>query len=176
MKYKYCPYREEDKLNGIFVFLNANYVNAFTIEVSTHENSASTPYDITRRDNDNDDSFWYSDNDNEMIFSFRYPILLDGYTIENAGYYHSWMANWTIFGSNDKRNWELIDQRQGEIFCDSPYSNTLGLHCFDTKTISYFVDNPKFYSRFKIRNDLNSCDEKYIIMHSLEFHGLTTFQ
>ena len=63
---------------------------------------------------------------------------------------------------NNKRNWKLIDQRKGEIFCDSPYS--------------YFVDNPKFYSQFKIRNDLNSCDEKYIIMHSLEFHGVTTFQ
>ena len=175
MKYRFIHYNENDKLNGIFVYLNEYYPKLFEFQTSKQitDNGALV---LTKRD-PNKPTYWATaNNDPEMIISFTHPILLTSYTFENAGSGYSWMMNWTIFGSNDKRNWKLIDQRKGEIFCDSPYSNTLGLHCFDTKTISYFVDNPKFYSQFKIRNDLNSCDEKYIIMHSLEFHGLTTFQ
>ena len=109
-----------------------------------------------------------------MIISFKRPIFLTSYTIENA-LGHSWMMNWTIYGSNNKEQWELIDKREGEMFCDSPISD-YGLYCGKMNNQSYFVKNPKFFHHFKIRNDLNSCDEKYIIMHSLEFHGLTTFQ
>ena len=177
MKYKYIHYNENDTLNGMFVFLNEHYPKLFEIKATTHNDVAGTsPRDITKRDR-NKSKYWATaNNDLEMIISFTHHILLTSYTIENIGKGHSWMMNWTIFGSNDKTNWEIIDQRKGEIFCESPYPDeNLGLHCSDSKNLSYFVENPKFYSQFKIRNDLNSCEGPFI-MRSLEFHGLTTFQ
>ena len=174
MKYKYIHYNENDTLNGIFVYLNEHYPKLFEIQTSKQipDNGALV---ITKRDPNKSKHWTTANNDPEMIISFTHPILLTSYTIENAGVGNTWMMNWTVSGSIDKTNWEIIDQRKGEIFCEE--NPQVEGHCQDqSKNLSYFVANPKFYSQFKIRNDLNSAGRNYIIMRSLEFHGLTTFQ
>ena len=177
MKYKYIHYNENDTLNGIFAYLNEYYPQLFVVFCSTHETVSTTnPRDVTRRNRPTSYRYWASDNDPEMVISFLHPILLTSYTIENAQAGNSWMMNWTVSGSNDLTNWEIIDQREGEIVCENYWSNyNNGFICSERKNASYFVNNPKFFSHIKIKNDQNSINQKYIIMRSLEFHGLTTF-
>ena len=178
-KIKYFPYREKDELNGIFVYLNKHYEQEFTIEATTHTNLQHlTPYSITKRDNDENYNYWVSgENDEDMVFSFRHPVLIDAYTIENGGPQHSWMSNWSIFGSKNKNEWLKIDQQKGELFCDAK-EVFYGKICDDTNGRSnktYFIGSPSYFYHIKIENDWNSINGHYIIMRSLEFFGIIQF-
>ena len=138
MKYKYIHFNQNDTLNGIFVYLNEYYPELFEIEATTHNDVAGTsPRDITKR-NRSKTEYWATAHDPEMIISFTHPILLTSYTIENAGLGHTWMMNWTLFGSNNKRNWKLIDQRKCEIFCQE--LPTMAGNCQDSTNLSFFIN------------------------------------
>ena len=162
MKFKFLHYNESDPLNGIFAFLNKNFSTFFEIEASNRD-SGVFAREITKRDHDESYSYWATNSDPEMIITFNHPILLTSYTIENAKS-HTWMMNWTLFGSNNKKQWEILDKRKGEMFYDHYTSDIYGLYCPVNTNKSYFVENPKIFSHFKIRNDYNSCNNVYIIM------------
>ena len=168
-------YYHDDPLDGIFVYLNRYHPTFFDIEASTVSWLTDVePRDITNRNRSGSSLYWATNYELDMIISFKRPIFLTSYTIENAAG-HSWMMNWTVFGTNHKKQWDKIDERKGEIFCDNPSTSDNGLRCSPNTNKTYFIQNPKFFNSIKIRNEKNTINENYIIMRSLEFHGLVTF-
>ena len=181
MKYKYLHFNENDTLNGIFAFLNQNYYyTLFEVHATTNPvvPGFPSPRAITQRNQSKSYQYWASDDQPEMTISFTHPILLTAYTFENAGSGHSLMVNWTIFGSNNNITWETIDERKGEVTCTPDYyefGTETRFSCKERNNVTYAIENPKFFFHIKIRNDFNSGHQKYIIMRSLEFHGLASF-
>ena len=178
--YKNFPFKEDDKLNGVFTYLNQKRLKTFRIEATVHETvPLTTAYDITERDNSENFVYWASARGSqEMIISFRKPILFTGYTFENAGSPYSWMMSWTIFGSNDRSQWENIDHQEDEIFCQNNSTHPTGFICAEPNprsNISYLIKEPKYYSHIKIQNDKNSVTGNYIILRSLEFFGFIPY-
>ena len=178
-KYKFFHFNHESPLDGIFASFGPERKKYFQIEASTLDLVPdTTPYNITSRDNPSSYVYWATaSSENEMIISFYKSILITSYTIENAGQSHSWMRNWTIFGSNNKKEWLEIDHREDEEFC-TYYIHESKKYCGSPNPRSnqtYVVQNPKYFHHILFRCEENSLNSKYIIMRSLEFFGLIPY-
>ena len=168
---KYIPFNEEDKLSGIFNFYNHilqdqqfKIVNATTS--TGHDGSG--PIILTLRNKTKDEFWWSQPPDQSVTFCFDFPVLVTSYSLENApdvsGTKHSYPVEWIVYGSNNKIDWDEIDNQTDIAFCSEKF-------CSETKVFSFSIKYPDYYSCLRITNVKNSDSKQSLILSAVEFFG-----
>ncbi|OHS96083.1 hypothetical protein TRFO_37783 [Tritrichomonas foetus] len=162
--------QERDPFNGIFQYLTRLYQGnphcKGIINITELSNCCGKVYDvinkgnITDYDNNQDDenSFWQVD--------FKsHKVCLTGYSIKSQREYNSscgYMINWNIEGSNDGKQWKILDQKNNS-------NDLIG----DFKSHSWKIDNKTYYQfiRLKGTNKTTNGSYKSLRFCEIEFFG-----
>ena len=113
-------------------------------------------------DNDFESYFYPSASANSYIqFDFKEKkVSLSKYVLESKGIFCDKLINWEIVGSNDCKNWILIDEQHINVW--------EGIYNIST----YSTNNQEFYRYFRIRlKGSNSNCHYTLLLTSIEFFG-----
>lgn len=172
-----------DELNGIFQYLQKNYGDdlekkkMLKISGGGRKNSA---YPLTNliKFNDNDRNQYYynfnqiipTENDGWIEFDFvNNKINISSYTIrtKTANYCPS---SWRIIGSNDQKNWELIDRQTNNSDLMGSYKQ----HRFDIENNNNYYRYIRYVQDGSWHN--NPQCKYYIYLTCFEFFGTFCYQ
>ena len=166
--------KHDDQFDGIINFLskesNADIKNVLDITCSSiyGDSQSYSPYNVCLFDN-KDKYFHTKDEPNSWIcFDFKdHRIMLSNYIIKSSLYgknSHN-PKTWILEGSNDKTNWETLDEQKECPYFNGPYL----VHTFD---IQKQIEKYFKYIRMK-QTGANWYNNKYhyFTLGSIEFYG-----
>lgn len=167
-------YKHDDKFDGIIKYLqsesNGNIKNMIEITSSTLHSQSFSQYNVCLFDDkDNNKYFHTTDKQNSWIcFDFKdHKIIPLNYIIKSSSYgqNHNNPKTWVIEGSNDKTNWEQLDEQK-----DCPYLN--GQYLVHTFDISKRIEKPFRYIQMKqTGGNWQGNSVYYFTLGSIEFYG-----
>lgn len=144
-----------------------------TIEITTNSlfnNNANLYHPKNVVDYSNNNNFYESNTElqnGEVCFDFKNKLIqLTEYSIKTSGGgqdgYH--LRNWVVEASNDKKNWEIVDQHDD----DSSLRGSNRIVTFKTKV----KETNSFYRYIRIRQTEKSWSNNYVfVMYYVEFYG-----
>ena len=170
----HISYNSSNELDGIFTYLYNTSKSEF-ISVSGTKLSVADVQEaifVTTRDQPIQ-YFWASDRADEYItFSFPFPVLLESYSLANAGSWiceHSYPTEWSVLGSNDMIKWKEIGHQNSIKFCNTK-------QCTHSTTKHFNVSLQRFYRHIRIQNIANSLySDDYLILRYVELFGILNF-
>ena len=171
----HISYNSSNELDGIFTYLYNTSKSEFISVIGTKLPGLSVvkePIFVTKR-NQPIEYFWASDSLDEYItFSFPFPVLLESYTLANAGSWmceHSYPTEWSVLGSNDMIKWKEISHPTGIKFCST-------VQCLESKPKHFEVSLQRYFRHIRIENIANSrYSDDYLILRSVELFGILNF-
>ena len=151
---KFCPYDDQNKLDGIFNYFRSQVGDIFydqkgLITMSASTNEAIAKYVLI---NNNSESFYWSGDGvgNWIEVGFgKNKVKISGYTFRSFG--RDFLTKWEVAGSNDGVNWNVIDTK---TFSSMP-TDVLDNRYFKIdkelkyKRIRFISRGPRFGSDFK---------------------------
>jgi hypothetical protein len=145
--------------NGIILNLRQNDPNSVQVEAS--DTYPGHPIqNILKFDN----SPWWNTNqrfDSSITFQFLSKKIKPSKYLLRTANCSTYPQGWKLEGSNDKQNWELIDQKNNQTYFNYPFQ-------------SYFFDcqSNSFYSFLKLaQTQKSSSNNNLFILSFVEFGG-----
>lgn len=133
------------------------------LTVSSSSSCRSNNYDVINPDFN---SYWFSANEpNSWIkFDFKdYSLQLTNYTIKSDGNGANHLQTWVIEGSNDNKNWDLIDRKSTKALCENYVIKTF--KCSAKNSMGYR------YLRLKQTGENSNC-LNYLMISNIELFGM----
>lgn len=136
------------------------------LTVSSSSSSSNNNYDVI----DNKfDGYWFTANESNswIMFDFKDKVLqLTDYAIKSDGNGANHLQNWVIEGSNDSKNWYLLDKRITKALCQN----------YVTETFQCSLKKSNGYRFIRLRQTgQNSNFLNYLMISSIEFFGKLDF-
>ncbi|KAK8842128.1 hypothetical protein M9Y10_026355 [Tritrichomonas musculus] len=163
-KIKVFDYNSGHEFEGIFNYLNkecgGNSHLKGIINIKSNCDHYKHCYDLI--DNQFNDYFYPRESPNSFVeFDFKkYRVSINKYSLKSNKNISSKLINWEIVGSNNKQNWDPIDERH-----ISEWSGSYNVSTYSTQ-------NEEFYEFVQIRlKGVNSDNGYYLILSSIEFFG-----
>ena len=163
-KIKVFDYNSGHEFEGIFNYLNkecgGNSHLKGIINIKSNSDACNHCYDLI--DNQFNDYFYPSGSPNSFVeFDFKkYRVSINKYSLKSNKNTSNKLINWEIVGSNNKQNWDPIDERH-----ISEWSG-------DYNVSTYSTQNEEFYEFVQIRlKGVDSSNKYYLLLSSIEFFG-----
>lgn len=155
---------KEYPFDGVFALLMSKYGGNIHDKGIIDITASSDPDKNVSFVSDSDwESYWFSDNvpNSWVQFDFKDKlIIVTDYTIQSDGSDGNHLLHWELEGSNDGKNWEVIDKR-----------DTNDLNSFyKVKSYSCFLEKPFRMLRLR-QTGKNSSNQDYMLLASIEFFG-----
>ena len=162
---KFCGYNDK-KLDGIFSFmtnrtgfLNLNEHGVVKITAS----SVSCPIS---RIFDESNNWFASNNENKswIMFDFlKNKVSISSYTMRY--YLHDSLKEWIIYGSDDKKRWDIIDHKQNDKVL-SNNNDKLDNYYYETQ----FPMMRRYIKYQSIQGRLSG--DNFVVLHRIDFFGV----
>lgn len=152
--------------NGIFAYFwekcQGNPHLKGSLTVSSSSSCRNNDYDVI---NPAFNGYWFSANEPNswIMFDFqKYSLQLKNYTIKSDGNGANHLQSWVIEGSNDNKNWTLIDRKSTKALCEN----------YVIKTFQCNVKNSSSYRFVRLKQiGENSNYLNYLMISNIEFFG-----
>ena len=162
----------KNNLNGVFNFLQKNSNIEEEVKVTSSSYGGGDWHQLIQIDNSNNNFYTNNENNPWICFEFKkHQIIPTSYTIKSCNasypYGNQYPKNWIIEGSEDNKNWEIIDEQQNcEFLKGSNYTHTFSIKKKNNS-------NEKEFKFIRIRHIGNCWNNSYNALNisSIELYG-----
>ena len=163
----FIKYDSNRPLSGLLsYFYYKNLTNFYEIDAGTGTDGKE-PSILFKRDKDECD-FWYGTSSRpNLTIKLKHRLLLTNYEIENAGCStkaRTFPKAFNLFGSNNGKDWTLIDNQTNQNFCGE-------IVCATRNISEYSIKNHVPFRFFRMQSTNNSGGQSYLILRSIEMYG-----
>ena len=156
----FIKYDSNRPLNGLLSYIYyKNLSNFYEIDAATGA-EGKEPSILFKRDKDECD-FWYGTSSRpNLTIKLKHRLLLTNYEIENAGCStkgRSYPKAFNLFGSNNGKDWTLIDNQTSQSFCDEKVCTTRNIS-------EYSIKNRVPFRFFRMQSTKNSKEKRNLVI------------